>query len=679
MNFKDLPLAKKVSIGMVSIVLIFLIMGGVQLLASYQIKKGADILNDQALPQTSRVSDLRMLELLSLMNMRAYISEQNRKALSAYSVAKGDEYEKAIEYQNQVQSLIDEVQSQKGLSEKLDLYIDSLEYNVKQFESLGYKSAAMVDSLNRYYDEMEIHKQTVLSNFVELANQVSSGKLKPQGVSSELIVFRLMATVRMVDMMKGKQANNDEVYAAISKFFEFLKLLDKIFPNNQLVAQSTSEYQIYVAKTKEFYQKLASYVEFNKSILVMSGDIIKGATIVDKGYIKASGDISQKIADGTQSMYYSIAIGLVIIVILVFVIMSRIVVKAINNVINTTKGVEKISHGDLTTMLEVESKDELGMMSSSMNSMISKLKEIVFTIKESSKFVAAFSQEMNKTSQHMSQGANTQASSAQEVSASIEEMSAGIQQNSNNAKQTEDIAQKTLVNIKESSQITNKAVVAMRDIANKISIIDEIAFQTNILALNAAVEAARAGEHGKGFAVVASEVRKLAERSAEAASEIDQVSKEGVEISEHAGQVLASIIPDVEKTTDLVREISTACMEQSSGIEQINNAVQQLNKITQEYAASAEEMASTSVNLEEQSQKLNTAVQFFTIDNDVKKISESKKIETKPYSKKENATINKNKSNNFSNHSTKKDNESNSKGTFINLSDSQIDSDYEKF
>ena len=179
----------------------------------------------------------------------------------------------------------------------------------------------------------------------------------------------------------------------------------------------------------------------------------------------------------------------------------------------------------------------------------------------------------------------------------MEQMNAQISQNSENAQETERIATKALESILKSNEASQKNMNAMKTIAQKISIIDEIAFQTNILALNAAVEAARAGEQGKGFAVVAAEVRKLAERSSKAAAEIDTVSHSAVAVSENAAELLKNIVPDIEKTTELVREIAVSCNQQTSGIDQINKSMQQLSEVTQQYAASAEEMASTSENL----------------------------------------------------------------------------------
>ena len=195
----------------------------------------------------------------------------------------------------------------------------------------------------------------------------------------------------------------------------------------------------------------------------------------------------------------------------------------------------------------------------------------------------------------------------------MEEMSANIQQNTDNAQETEKISLSATEKVKEGYKSAAISVNAMKEIAEKISIINDIAFQTNILALNAAVEAARAGEHGKGFAVVAAEVRKLAERSKIAADQIDQLSKNGVEISQKAGKQLEEVVPEIEKTAKLVQEITAASFEQNSGSNQINNAIQQLNQITQQNAAASEEMATSSEELAGQAEQLKNIISFFKL------------------------------------------------------------------
>ena len=220
---------------------------------------------------------------------------------------------------------------------------------------------------------------------------------------------------------------------------------------------------------------------------------------------------------------------------------------------------------------------------------------------------------MSSTSQQMSQGATEQASSAEEVSSSMEEMAANIQQNTDNAQQTEKIAIKASTGINTVNDASGATLKYMQEIADKVSIIGEIARQTNILALNAAVEAARAGEHGKGFAVVAAEVRKLAERSQISAVEIDQLTKTSVRATEEAGQLLAEIAPEIGKTAKLVQEIAAASIEQNGGTAQINNALQQLNQVTQQNAASAEELSG-------QSEQLLSNVEFFNVDTRYNKV-----------------------------------------------------------
>jgi methyl-accepting chemotaxis protein len=227
--------------------------------------------------------------------------------------------------------------------------------------------------------------------------------------------------------------------------------------------------------------------------------------------------------------------------------------------------------------------------------------------------VGAGSQELASGSEEMSQGATEQAAAAEEASSSMEQMSANIRQNAENAAQTERIALESAANAQEGGKAVADTVVAMRDISGKISVIEEIARQTNLLALNAAIEAARAGEHGRGFAVVASEVRKLAERSQRAASEIGELSKTSVQVAESAGNMLTRMVPNIQKTAQLVQEISASCREQGQGAEQINKAIQQLDQVIQQNAGASEEMAATSEELNSQAEQLQDVVSFFSV------------------------------------------------------------------
>ena len=289
---------------------------------------------------------------------------------------------------------------------------------------------------------------------------------------------------------------------------------------------------------------------------------------------------------------------------------SRLISAPLTKCVDFSKA---IAEGDLTRQIDIDRKDEIGLLVGAFNGMVAKLKEIVGEVQGAAENVTAGSQQLASTTEEMSQGSTEQASAAEEVSSSMEEMVSNVRQNADNAQQTEKIALKAAQDAKDGGQAVVETVSAMKEIANKISIIEEIARQTNLLALNAAIEAARAGEHGKGFAVVASEVRKLAERSQVAAGEINHLSATSVDVAEKAGQMLTRIVPDIQKTAELVSEINAASNEQNTGAEQINKAVQQLDQVIQQNASATEEMSSTCEELSSQAEQLYETIGFFKI------------------------------------------------------------------
>jgi methyl-accepting chemotaxis protein len=274
-----------------------------------------------------------------------------------------------------------------------------------------------------------------------------------------------------------------------------------------------------------------------------------------------------------------------------------------------------VAAGDLSQRVDIDCDGDHQRMKDAINGLIENLTGFAVGVGKAADQVTSGSQELSTSSEQVSQGASEQAASAEEASASMEEMAANIKQNADNAAQTEKIARQSSKDAEASGEAVARAVNAMRTIAEKISIVQEIARQTDLLALNAAVEAARAGEHGKGFAVVASEVRKLAERSQTAAAEIGALSGDTVKVAQDAGEMLIRLVPDIRKTAELVSEISAACREQDIGASQINEAIQQLDKVVQQNAAASEQISATSEELAAQAEELQTSIAFFRVSD----------------------------------------------------------------
>ena len=273
----------------------------------------------------------------------------------------------------------------------------------------------------------------------------------------------------------------------------------------------------------------------------------------------------------------------------------------------------QLAQGNLTMTPDVTRRDEIGQLLSAMQAMVERLKEIIIHVKEATANVTSGSDTMSSSAAEMSQGATEQAAAAEEASSSMEQMAANIRQNADNAQQTEQIAIKVAEDAQKSGRAVAEAVQAIREIAKKTALIEDITRQTRMLSLNATIEAARAQEHGKGFAVVASEVRSLAERSQSAATEITQLATSSVAVAENAGKMLNQLVPDIQKTAELVQEISAASREQNSGTQQINRAIQQLDQVTQQNSATAEQLSATAEELAAQAEHLQQAINFFTV------------------------------------------------------------------
>ena len=375
----------------------------------------------------------------------------------------------------------------------------------------------------------------------------------------------------------------------------------------------------------------------NQMTDVIQSVITKVKEIADQKSARASSQAleAQAIyANSTIFMIIAIIVGVIIGVGLGFYIAYRIVKQLGGEPGYAADITRQIAAGNLTVSVETNENNK-GSLLFAMKEMVTKLNHILGEVHSSSDALGSASEQVSATSQSLSQAASEQSASVEETSASMEEISASIAQNTESSKVTDSISTKAAKDVEYGGQSVKETVQAMKQIAGKISIIDDIAYQTNLLALNAAIEAARAGEHGKGFAVVAAEVRKLAERSQIAAQEIGLVATNSVALAEQAGQLFEHLVPDIRRTSDLVQEITAASQEQSAGVAQINIAMSQLNQITQQNASASEELAATAEEMTSQASQLMDLISYFKVNQgdsgsrSTKLASNSQKIQKK--------------------------------------------------
>ncbi|WP_430816910.1 methyl-accepting chemotaxis protein [Carboxylicivirga sp. RSCT41] len=444
----------------------------------------------------------------------------------------------------------------------------------------------------------------------------------------------------------GKWLNSDEFNKFMQDNPHFKSTVDEIIVAHNQLHHSVNEAESYQRNgqnrlAKEYFNGtiagntrdvLSRLAMFNEQIAQgLSGMQTANAIYNDetKVHLKKMGELFHKIAEESKKYIMTDEVmkkeafitrnGIImasIIIVVLAVILAWFITNSIVTPLKTSVDfAKKVAEGDLTAKVDIDQEDEVGELAGSLKTMVLHLRDIVANIKNGAANIAQASSQLSSGSQQISSGVSEQAAGAEEVSSSMEEMTANIQQNTDNALQTRNMAVNASNAMEQVAAASNDSMKAVQDIVKKISVVVEIAEKTDLLAINAAVEAARAGDEGRGFAVVAAEVRKLAERSQLAANEIVELAQNGLVMTEESTKMLNDILPDIQKTSQLVDEIASAGREQETGANQVNAAIQQLNQITQQNASSSEEMAGSSEELAKQAEELEQVTEFFTVEN----------------------------------------------------------------
>jgi len=623
MKLVNIKLRSRVMLGFGLIIFIIIIAEGLIFFNMINIKKAS---NEFINKDSNQIVFANIIEdnfRLSILSFNKYVISYDKKDL-----------DECYYYHNKVKETIqkgEQIIARYGINE--DLYKDyqkTVGFH-KEYEKAINSTSLLLTRIN--------DSRTLYINKIDELRSIFNNELKDRlsnrWVNNEKIYQLFAESINNIDnvllLTYKARANDsfiefDEIFSLLNNLKIKIEAIDN--KSNSLFKQESFE-NIKVIENKISELKL-DFILLNENNInrskLFDSVIAVNSGVYQRG-IESTINRATFINDLSDKSYKTMLFFLIIVVFSMLIITYFFTSSISKGFANSVSIAEQISKGDLTCSIDQEylqRKDEVGDLSRAMYKMLIKMKQMVASITETANHISDASIDFTTASHRLSLGANDQASSTEEISSSMEQMATNILQNTENSRLTEGIAIAASEQIRISNQGVNLAAKSMEEITEKVVVIGDIAFQTNILALNAAVEAARAGEQGKGFAVVAAEVRNLAERSKKAANEINAVSLSGASIVSESVNKIALVVPDIEKTAKLIQEITAASIEQNSGANQINIALQQLNKVTQQNAATSEELAVSAEELSRQADQLKHFVSFFKTDKNLSYMPDNK-------------------------------------------------------